>query len=56
MENTVIYYNSFDIMIWTKEGNMLIAVYFQGVLKYSIDYVNQMKQKIDAQELFKMKL
>lgn len=35
---------------------MLIAVYFQGVLKYCIDYVNQVKQKIDARELFKMKL
>lgn len=29
---------------------MLIAVYFQGAFKYSIDYVNKMKQKIDAQE------
>lgn len=29
---------------------MLIAVYFQDVLKYSINYVNKMKQKISAQE------
>lgn len=32
------------------EGNMLIAAYFQDVLKYNINYVNKMKQKISAQE------